>query len=357
MPAKAMRRPNGMGTAYKMKGRRRNPWVAKVATGKYKNGNIKYLCIGYYKTKGEAIEALNKYSVAPISEKASMTIKEVYEEWNDLHFKEISKSTADCYKAAWKYFEAIENVEMKQLRTAHIQKVIDLCVRMGRSYSTQKNISTLAIQLYKYAMQNDIVQKNYAEFAKVPKPERKEKEIFTAEEIQSLVDNDSIPYVDTILILIYTGLRINELFSLRLANIDIENQTIVGGIKTEAGKNRIIPIHPKIMGYVLRYYNRQIQGNFGKAKERVPFILNKQGSPMLPNHYRQAIYYPLLERLGIPKKTPHSCRHTFASLMAKYNDDIVATQKIIGHADYSTTANIYTHTDIEQLRKAVEKIS
>ena len=54
---------------------------------------------------------------------------------------------------------------------------------------------------------------------------------------------------------------------------------------------------------------------------------------------------------------PHDCRHTFATLMSNAGADKISLQKIIGHANYATTANIYTHKDVTELKKAISKIS
>lgn len=82
---------------------------------------------------------------------------------------------------------------------------------------------------------------------------------FTYAEINTLRNNIHIPYVDTILILLYTGLRINELLTLKLENIDIENKNIKGGSKTASGINRIILTHLKILPIVQKYYKNSIQ--------------------------------------------------------------------------------------------------
>ncbi|MBU5440346.1 tyrosine-type recombinase/integrase [Tissierella sp. MSJ-40] len=63
-----------------------------------------------------------------------------------------------------------------------------------------------------------------------------------------------------------------------------------------------------------------------------------------------------LEKVGIRKLTPYSARHTFASLLNKAGADKVYIQKLIGHSDYSTTTNIYTHLEMEELKKAIEMI-
>ncbi|MGI6679382.1 MAG: tyrosine-type recombinase/integrase [Dehalobacterium sp.] len=83
---------------------------------------------------------------------------------------------------------------------------------------------------------------------------------------------------------------------------------------------------------------------------------HKDGERIRDKYYREHYYYPALEALEIRRLTPHCCRHTFATLMAKAGVDTISIQKLIGHSKYSFTADTYTHTDIEELKKAIDKI-
>ena len=74
----------------------------------------------------------------------------------------------------------------------------------------------------------------------------------------------------------------------------------------------------------------------------------------MANNFRKRDYYPLLDKLGIERKTPHATRHTYASWARKAGMPPEILQKILGHADYSTTANIYVHTDVDEIIRAVE---
>ena len=196
-------------------------------------------------------------------------------------------------------------------------------------------------------MENDIINKNYAEFLKLPKKEKVEKQTFSELEIIKIyIKAEEVEWADTILILIYTGMRISELIGLTRFNVDIEKKIITGGVKTEAGKNRQIPIHPIIYPFIEKWYNKN--GNY--------LICNEKGNAIPVRKYREEYYYPTLEKLEVRKLNPHCCRHTFASLMHDAGAETFDIQKLIGHSDYSTTANIYTHTDIEKLRKTIQKI-
>ncbi len=342
-----IRNPNSCGTVYKLQGRRRRPWIARVTTGFSPEGKQIWQTIGYFVTKIEGMDALALHRINPVSPKANITLGELYEEWSDVKYKYISKATIDNYKASWKHLSKYENLKFKDLRTAHLQTVIDQCHKNGMSRSTLEKIRTVAVMLYNYALENDIINKNYAKFIKLPKIEKVEKKRFSDLEIKKIEGAaDTLPWADTILIMIYTGMRISEMLGLTKFNLDLDGGLITGGIKTEAGKNRVIPIHPKILKYIKQHYN----------KNNDTLICDKNGKKISAKRYRDKMYHPALETLEIRKLTPHACRHTFGSLMAEAGVETTSIQRIIGHSDYSTTANIYTHLEIETLKKAMNKI-
>jgi len=142
--------------------------------------------------------------------------------------------------------------------------------------------------------------------------------------------------------LIYTGMRIGELFSLPLE--DYHDTYVVGGEKTDAGRNRVIPIRPEGRGY-FSYFATQATGAL--------LLSGFTGDKVVAN-FRRRNYYPLLDKLDIDRKSPHATRHTYASRARKAGMPPEILQKILGHADYNTTANIYVHTDVDELIRAVE---
>lgn len=344
-----MRNPNGYGCAYRLPGNRRRPWVARITIGwEWVNckQRQKYQIIGYFEERTDAMTALALHHRTPVSPKANMTLKELYEEWSGGAFEYIGRDTQNNYRAAWKRLAKFKDVKVKEVRTAHFQKIVDSCRKEGMSRSTLEKIRITAVLMFKYALENDIVNKNYAEFIRLPKVEKIEKERFSDLEIKKLSDNAAEQWTSTVLILIYTGMRISEMLNLTRFNVDLKAGIIIGGIKTDAGKDRLIPIHPKIFKHVVQWY----------AKEGQALICDEKGRLLSAKRYREKFYYPALEAAEVRKLTPHACRHTFGSLMAEAGADTVSIQKLIGHADYAFTANKYTHPEIEALRKAINKI-
>lgn len=344
---KPLRNPNGFGSVYKLSGRRRRPWVAVVTTGWTEDGKQIRQIVGYFETKQEGLDALALHRISPVSPKAGMTLAEVYEEWSTGKYKNISKSTENNYRAAWKYLSKLEKAKFSEIRTSHWQSIIDDCKEQDLSQSTIQKIRTLAVMLSDHAMKNDIINKNYASLVDMPKFEKAKKERFTDFEVLQIEKKvEVVPWADTILILIYTGLRISEMLNLTRFNVDLEKMLITGGLKTEAGKDRAIPIHPKIAGYIQAWLDKN-----GEA-----LICDGKGRKLTAKRYREKYYYPALETMGLRRLTPHACRHTFCSRLADVGVDPLYIQKLAGHAKYSFTADEYTHPEIEALRKAINKL-
>lgn len=329
---KALKRANGTGTVYKLQGRRKRPWVAA------KNKVV----IGYYENKTAALEALNRLSGRTIDDCYNMTFTEVYEAWKQEHYREITSAGQASYNRAFDVFEPLHKKKFRDLKTADFQAVIDN--HMHQSHSTVSKHKQLITQMSQWAIREELITTNFASFVKIPENVKKEKEIFSDADIKKL-EEDGSETAKIVLMLIYTGMRIGELFFLPVS--DYHKTYVVGGEKTEAGRDRVIPIRPEGRAY-FQYFAENANGEL---------LLSGYEGQHIPNNFRKRDYYPLLNKLGIEKKTPHATRHTYASRARKNGMAPEILQKILGHADYNTTANIYVHTDIEELLKAVESPS
>lgn len=342
------RRAHGMGTIRKDP-RYASPWIA-VAPPVIKGTNGRY--VGAYKTRREAEQALEAYLNEKRPDLYNVTLDTIYELWSDKHFETLSASGVQGYKAAYKSIAELSRQRMRDLKTADFQRCIDIQAATGASRSKCEKIRQLCSQLCKFAMQNDIIGKNYAEFVKLPKEEKKEKQIFTAEDRAVLWEHTADKRVQIILTMIYTGFRIGEICALKPS--DVYDGYMIGGEKTEAGKNRIVPFPqsvPEIEQFVRSWLiDCTTETILGVSTE----------------YFRKYQFYPCLAELGLispptkspktgkdmyinPRLTPHSTRHTFASLSATAGMPPEILQKIIGHADYATTADIYVHQDIAAL--------
>ncbi len=351
---KPLKRFNGQGTVYKLSGRRRKPWVASVTTGwEIVNGKSKrqYKILDCFEKESEAKDALDLYRLAPSELKSTMTLKQTYEAWSKAKFEEdISKSTKNGIKAAWRRFSKLENRAFSELRSDHFQDIINEAKNVEKvSESTLIKMKSFVYTLCEYAYQNSIIPKNFSSLVKIGKVETNEREPFNDFEVEIVKKNiDIIPWADTILVLCYTGMRPTEMLTLTKFNVDMENKVIVGGIKTDAGKNRPVPIHPLIYPIFVRWYN----------KNGDTIFCNEKGKFLSARAYREKRYASAIEAMGIRPLDPYSCRHTFATMMNRVNAPSANIQKLIGHVVGSdTTDKVYTHPEIEDLRKTIEMLS
>jgi integrase len=341
-----MKKANGNGSVSKLSGIRRKPYIARVTLGwDESTGRQIRKTIGTYVTQKEAQKALIDYLDNPYDlDLSNILFKDVYEKWSRLKYPKVSHSAILGYQSAYNNVEKLHNMKIKDIKARHLQEAIDNC---SKGQATKKKIKFLFGQMFAYAMQNDIITKDYSEFVDIGKAsEESKREPFSNKEIELLWKHiDDIEFIDTILIMIYSGFRIGELLELETKNIDLINMTMTGGLKTEAGKNRLVPIHPKIFPLIEKRYN----------KDNQYLIINFKGKKMKYDNYYKEKFIPIMEQLNM-KHRPHDCRHTFATLLSNANANATAIKKMIGHESYATTEKIYTHKDIEELRKNVELI-
>ena len=271
-----------------------------------------------------------------------LTFSEVYEQFYAWKFPDGTKasySSMESYKTAYSNCKTLRNRTFEDLKAPDLQDVIDKCALKKQSKAI---ILTLFKKMYKYAIYSEIVSENKALYVKVNANDDTEHGTpFSDEELQILWNNTDDPEVQLILIMCYSGWRIGEVLKL---TTNLEERYFQGGIKTAAGKDRIVPIHPAIYEFV-------------KNK-----VLTQNGRLCIysQTQHRNALFYPTLERLGIvgdPKHTPHDCRHTFSALCEKYGVRENDRKRMLGHSFGNDVTNaVYGHRTLEELRAEIEKI-
>lgn len=354
--------PNGYGTIYKMAGKRSRPyramktdkWIIDPVTGKSKQIRS---TIGYYQNREDAMIALANYNENPYDIKAdSITFSEVYEKWSENYFPTLSNpSSVRTVTAAYAYCNGLYDMRMKDIKASHLEGTI-LNAQVGDS--TKSRIKSLFNMMYKYAIAHDIVEKDYASvmFANgnpIKRSRTKEVIPFSQEEIFLLWDNlDNIAFADIILIGIYSGWRPQELAILKVADIDLEAGTMLGGLKTDAGKNRIVPIHPLIRPLI---ENRMKEATAMQSEFLFNDANGQQGTYMTYDKYRKR-FEKVMKYLKLTHR-PHETRHTFITKAKACDVDEYILKLIVGHAIDDITEKVYTHRTIDQLRAEMEKIT
>ena len=197
-----------------------------------------------------------------------------------------------------------------------------------------------------FALQEEYIFKNVAKSITLPKVNSSKRTAYTKEEQEKLWNNLELRGAKEVLVLIYTGFRASEFLHIKKENIDFLNWTIRGGLKTEAGKNRIVPVHEKIKGILIELYQ----------KSKNDFLI----SGMRENHlsysnFRSKTFIPLMQKLGMQHRI-HDTRYTFATAITEVSQNNAAITAVIGHTNIEMTRK-YSKTNIEKMRKEIEKIN
>lgn len=332
-----MRRANGEGSIFKLSGKRRKPWAVRITIGYEDNGKQIYKYVGYYPTKTEAKAAMREYLTNPFNlDHKSTKLKDVYDKWSDQ--SDLAQTTLRSYTSAFNQAKQLHNMVMRDIKAVHLETVMDQMKPHMRSVF--KNAMG---KLYTYAVKHEIVDKDIMALISVKTTvETKEKTPFTLAEINKL-KTFKHPLNDTAFILLYTGLRINELLDIKCENVHLDEKYMVGGKKTKAGQNRIIPIHEAIYPLIKARYE---QGN--------KYLITKDKKKINYATYRISYWNKMNSALGF-KHTPHDARHTFTTFADRCGMNKVALKRILGHS-LSDITDHYTHKNVSELLHEVNKI-
>lgn len=353
---KKRRRANGEGSVIP----RGKSYSIRITTGwTTKDGRAvqQFAEKGGFKTQKAALEylpTLREEALRPHSPYEKITFEALYDKLMERHAKRVTKSTLQCYTSAHKYFTDIYDLPFADLNTEDWQLCIDDCPHGIR---TKQNMKALGTLMYKLAAELRVfgvnTETNFASLVWLPSDDGESRQPFTLEELGKIKAGAAagVHYADWILAMCYTGFRPSEFLALKKCAFDAERWTLRGGAKTEAGKNRIVPVHPLIRPIIAQ--RMILPGEFLFSVHR--------DKPMTLDNFRQSGFYPALEAIGVqpvprhgekPGCTPYSTRHTFATLMKSVQGADKDKAALMGHTSYEMTLH-YQHEDYESLRKII----
>lgn len=365
-----MKLPNGYGSVVKLKGSRRKPYAIKVSymeeqpdgTAKRKR---KY--IEYFQTKALALTYLAEYNNGAIvkeheSYAQSPTFAELYEKWKIFRQglkTNPSDSTWKNYDIAFNMYVPIHHKKVVSIRSQDLQECVS--AQSAKSKTTIGNMRAILKGMYAYAINNSFVDKDLSstlvyEYTDSDHPIHTH---FTPKEISYLWDNlYEVNNVDVVLIYIYTGLRPIELLEITRENVHLNECYMIGGMKTDAGRDRIIPICDTIYPLVEARYNQM----------RSYLITTKYGNHYTVGSYRESNWKTLMNKLNL-NHSPHDCRYTFAYLADRISMNETCKKIIMGHAlpnkdrtafktggKTDVTRDVYTEKTLEDLLREVNKL-
>lgn len=352
-PRKSTRRANGLGSVRK----RGKTWTA-IGPAKqiYRNGQfISYRPTqGGFATRTEALLAAPNVGRVLKDRTKKITFSELYAKWLDRHKDRVSKGTLGCYTAAYNHYADLYPAPFIDLVTEDWQGCVDDCTAGKR---TRENMKALGTQLYKYAAEQAYTDKNFAQYIYIGKLDQVSRHAFEREEVQRIADAAAagVPYADYILCACFLGFRPLGLFNIRKEDYDPEARALVGGVKTDAGRRRVVPVHPMIQPYIDRLL----------ASNTEYLFPNRHGEQMTPDNFRKDYFYDCLEAIGIqkkpeageaPKYTPYSCRHTFFTMMGRVKGEDKIKAELGGHTSYEMSKH-YQHPDLADKRSIINSLT
>lgn len=379
------RREYGSGSIRFLGSKRKKPYQVLISTDE---GRIS---LGTYATKPEANARLIYLSKTKIGERISWTLKDFYDYWKAHDALLLSQTTIQAYEAAWSRLEPLENKKMYDLKGSDYEDVIVEAKKKRRykkrtkeelekmkpsereryaqleaqpeeplGFDGKKDIKELVTVLCKEAMKDDIIPQNYGELIRIVSDEKKgikraKKKNLTQSDIDLIKEHDDDITAKIILIYTYSGMRLNELLKMPKSNVKWDRKVMIGGSKTEAGRNRTIPILPTIEKYIKFFYEEAPENEM---------LITKNGKAISGDYFRRHMFYPLLDKLGIERKeaeknilTPHRTRHTFVQQAVENEMDPEALTKIAGYSKYQVAIDKY-HDIVsdEYLQQEIHKI-
>lgn len=331
-----MKAENGYGTIVKLSGNRRKPYAVRVTAG-WKDGKQVRKYLGYYKTQKEALIALGDYHKNGVNlDLNNITLNDLYDKWIErIEGKNLTKSVVLTHNMARSRFGALGNKYVKDIKNAQLQDWLDnLDVKPG----SKRRLRSTMSQLFDYAFKNDIIVKNPAQGLEITEKVEATGSIFTDDEIKKLWEDKDNVLAQQTLILIYTGMRIGELLKVKREDVNFEERYIIGGSKTEAGKDRVIPLHDAIFPFVTELLANKNSLSCGVVYNTMR--VNLTG------------YW---ESLGMKHKI-HDTRKTGVSLMHKANIPMETIRIIVGHSGKGITEQVYLFKTPKELVEVINTI-
>ena len=348
-----MKLPNKFGSIKKLSGNRRKPYAAfPPCIGFSETGSpIHPKAVGYFATYDEAYQALSEYHKAPFdTDNLRITFKQMFETYQkSKEYKALKEKSINSKLAAYKHCAPIYDLEMRKLNKTICEEVLD---NVDTGSATKKNVLTVMRTVIRYAMDLNLLIKDCTENITIEESDPMIDRIpYSKTEVATLWMNSDKWQYKIILILLYSGMRVNELLKNTIDNVNLEEKYIY--VPKELAKNkeseRKVPIHELTLPLVRSFVENPNRGS------KTNIILNDAGTVITYNNFCARDLKKINEAMEHNHKF-HDARHTFASYGTAAGIPELYMQKIMGHKPKSILYNTYTHIEIEELLQHVNTI-
>lgn len=332
-----MKLPNGFGSIVKLSGNRRKPYAVR-RHGKY---------LAYFATHDEALIYLADVNKQPDIIGSELTFAEIYRLEMAEHAAKISPKTVNGYKSAYQHCKALWPMKIKDIKVSDLQAIIAGC---GTGQPTQKKVRQIMHNVYRYAVKYQLISASadLSGYVDIDKLKRKYKKVpFNTRQlnrVKQIADSNNVlaPWAKCIVMMCYCGTRPSEFLAIMKADVKLKSRYfLVRDSKTEAGRNRMVPISRKVIGYYewwLSQDGRTLVAVDGKAVSYSKFL---------------KLFYRVCD-IARCKHKPHECRHTCATWLDDKGANKLSIKRILGHATTDITDGVYTHKSLAQLKKAID---
>ena len=285
------------------------------------------------------------------------TLQEIYDLWKPWYSPRVDGDTFGCYRAAFAYFKDLHGHIVREITAGELQKCMDDC---PRGHRTHQNMKVTAGLLWAYAIDHNYAEKDVTTNLYIGKGASVQREPLTDLEVEKIRQQIGIDiYAAYVYALCYLGYRPGEMLEIKKDQVTEHNGTlfITEGKKTDAGRDRVVPVHEKIRAIV--EHQLKLEG----TDYLFPMhVFNRKGEfkgykVMTDNYFNKYAFRPLADRLGIPKnKVPYSARHTFSDKLKNADGTDKVKASLIGHSDYRFTQKKYQSTNLDELKTAMDSI-
>ena len=369
-PKKPKRSPNGSGSAYK----RGAGWVAQAVVG-YRElpddlmdpANARQRVPikrtkGGFSTKAEALAYVP--TLKGLKDESTLTLQQVYDDWEPWYSNRVDASTMAGYRAAYAYYRKLHKTKITEITAEDLQQCMDDCPKGKR---THQNMKVVAGLLWKYAKSKHIVDQVESETLFTGRGKSVKREALTDIEVEKVRQAiGSIRYAEYVYALCYLGYRPGEMLEIRKDQVIEHNGRLflIEGKKTDAGRNRTVPVHQKIEDIVRArlmipgtdlVFPQYVFERPNKKNDQNPSLVAFK--EMTDNYLRSMVFKPMMQLLGIAEgKVPYAARHTFSNKLKKAAGDAIDKAALMGHSSYTFTQTNYQSTDDDERLAIVDSM-
>jgi len=283
-----------------------------------------------------------------------------------LNRKHVKPSTQKGYECVLgkHILPVLGDLRIREVQPLDIEKLVQSKTAAGLAPRTTRNMLVVLQSIFSMALDNDVIDRSPVRKKHKPEVPRKSKPAWGPVDVRKIVDEVSVEHRALFTVASLTALRIGEILALQWKHVDFEacKLTIVQSLwegqlvspKTEASVRAIL-----FGRHLEEVLTRHLEAS--KHIGAGDFVFCKDdGSPLNADVLRRDVLYPAIERLRLPRESRssgfHAFRHSAASLINARTGNLKLAQKLLGHSEISTTADVYTHTSDESEREASETL-